>query len=78
MRYSRAVIERYYARRMHTWSARTDAQTAGEYQWPERFSTFFSTRPLYDPSASFTGRTHVIYILRHQYKPTRCIILFIA
>ncbi len=44
-------------------------------QW---FSTFFSTGPHYGPSASLTGRTHVIYILRHQYKPTRFIILFIA
>ncbi len=25
MRYSRAVIERYYARRVHTWSPRTDS-----------------------------------------------------
>ncbi len=38
----------------------------------------FSTGPHYGPSASLTGRTHVIYILRHQYKPTRFIILFIA
>ncbi len=45
------------------------------HQW---FSTFFSTGPHYGPSASLTGRTHVIYILRHQYKPTRFIILFIA
>ncbi len=44
-------------------------------QW---FSTFFSTGPHYGPSAGLTGRTHVIYILRHQYKPTRFIILFIA
>ncbi len=44
-------------------------------QW---FSTFFSTGPHYGPSASLTGRTHVIYILRHQFKPTRFIILFIA
>ncbi len=43
-------------------------------QW---FSTFFSTGPHYGPSTSLTGRTHVIYILRHQYKPTRFIILFI-
>ncbi len=47
----------------------------GLAQW---FSTFFSTGPHYGPSASLTGRTHVIYILRHQYKPTRFIILFIA
>ncbi len=44
-------------------------------QW---FSTFFSTRSHYGQSASLTGRTHVIYVLRHQYKPTRFIILFIA
>ncbi len=44
-------------------------------QW---FSTVFSTGPHYGPSASITGCTHVIYILRHQYKPTRFIILFIA
>ncbi len=44
-------------------------------QW---FSTFFSTGPHYGPSASLTGRTHVIYILCHQYKPTKFIILFIA
>ncbi len=44
-------------------------------QW---FSTFFSTGPHYGPSASLTGRTHLIYILRHQFKPTRFIILFIA
>ncbi len=44
-------------------------------QW---FSTFFSTGPHYGPSASLTGCTHVIYILRHQFKPTRFIILFIA
>ncbi len=25
MRYSRALIERFYARRAHTWSARTDS-----------------------------------------------------
>ncbi len=29
---------------------------------------FFSTGPHYGPSASLTGRTHVIYILHHQYK----------
>ncbi len=45
------------------------------HQW---FSTFFSTGQHYGPSASLTGRTHVIYILRHQYKPTRFIILSIA
>ncbi len=37
-----------------------------------------STGPHYGSSASLTGRTHLIYILRHQYKPTRFIILFIA
>ncbi len=41
------------------------------------FSTFFPTGPHYGPSASLTGRTHLIYILRHQFKPTRFIILFI-
>ncbi len=45
------------------------------HQW---FSTFFSTGPHYGPSASLTGRRHFIYILRHQYKPTRFIILFVA
>ncbi len=44
-------------------------------QW---FSTFFSTGPHYGPRVSLTGRTRVIYILHHQYKPTRFIILFIA
>ncbi len=41
-------------------------------------SIFFSTGPHCGPSASFTGRTHVIFILRHQYKPTRFIMLSIA
>ncbi len=41
-------------------------------QW---FSTFFSTGPHYGPSASLTGHTHIMYILRHQYKPTKFIIL---
>ncbi len=39
---------------------------------------FFPTGPHNGPSACLTGRTHVIDILRHQYKPTRFIILFIA
>ncbi len=75
MRYSRAVIERFYAR---AHPKRPNRQQVNIYQWLEAVVlNFFFHRAHYGPSASkYHG--HVIKIVRHQYKPTRFIILFIA
>ncbi len=80
MRYSHAVIEHFYARRAHTWSARTDSLLRQQVNTND----LSGSQPFFPPGLTMVQVqvsmkvTHVIYILRHQYKPTRFIILFIA
>ncbi len=52
MRYSRAVMERFYARAHPKRPNRQQVNTNDLRQW---FSTFFSHRAHYGPSARITG-----------------------